>query len=271
MDELSDELAAKGLELMRGYTRQIRLIADPLRLAAVDECGDHRVPYLGAILESVDQGASTPLGRAREREGIAASPTVVDVLPDTPAERAGLLPGDVIVSVSGTRVIGPRDLSEWQWRAAEEDFELEILRGNQPIQIPISFVAACTGMPGYSASDAILPAASWQDRVFVPRGLIEFAENQDQIASLIAHAMAHLILEQLQPTLKLELRADALALRIMTAAGRDTSRTARIWERIAFERPWLIANRPRVHLLHGAIAARLESLRNQSPHGQEPR
>jgi putative radical SAM enzyme (TIGR03279 family) len=53
-------------------------------------------------------------------------PRVVAVAPGSPAERAGLLPGDEVVSIDG-RV--PRDVLEWRFMVDEADLELDVRRG----------------------------------------------------------------------------------------------------------------------------------------------
>src|SRR5437588_10970772 len=53
-------------------------------------------------------------------------PRVVAVAPGSPAERAGLTPGDEVGSVAG-RV--PRDVLEWRFLVDEADVELDVRRG----------------------------------------------------------------------------------------------------------------------------------------------
>jgi putative radical SAM enzyme (TIGR03279 family) len=53
-------------------------------------------------------------------------PRVVAVAPGSPAERAGLQPGDEVVAVDG-RV--PRDVLEWRFLVDEADVELDVRRG----------------------------------------------------------------------------------------------------------------------------------------------
>ena len=55
-----------------------------------------------------------------------SSPTVVAVAPASPAARAGLQPGDEILSIDGER---PRDVIRWRLLVDEADLSLEVRRG----------------------------------------------------------------------------------------------------------------------------------------------
>ncbi|MBW3644244.1 MAG: DUF512 domain-containing protein [Actinobacteria bacterium] len=67
-----------------------------------------------------------------------ALPRVVAVAPASPAERAGLRPGDEIVTLAG-RV--PRDVIEWQMLADEADLELEVRRGGLDRSVEVAKAA----------------------------------------------------------------------------------------------------------------------------------
>src|SRR5436305_1036473 len=53
-------------------------------------------------------------------------PRVVTVAPGSPAERAGLVPGDEVVTLNGHQ---PRDVIQWQLLADEAELDVEIRRG----------------------------------------------------------------------------------------------------------------------------------------------
>ncbi|MGH9226069.1 MAG: DUF512 domain-containing protein [Acidimicrobiales bacterium] len=61
-------------------------------------------------------------------------PRVLTVAPDSPADRAGLQPGDEIVSIDGRQ---PRDVIEWQLLVDEPDLDLEVRRGGLDIGVPV--------------------------------------------------------------------------------------------------------------------------------------
>ncbi len=74
-----------------------------LVVRAALEGGEIRRPWLGARLEDVTREIAEALGLER-----VAGALVVEVMPGSPAARAGLRPGDVIVSVDGRETADPR-------------------------------------------------------------------------------------------------------------------------------------------------------------------
>jgi len=62
-------------------------------------------------------------------------PRVVAVAPGSPAERAGLEPGDEVVSLNGLQ---PRDVIQWQLLADDADLDLAVLRGGLDLELSIA-------------------------------------------------------------------------------------------------------------------------------------
>ena len=77
-------------------------------------------------------------------------PRVVAVAPGSPAERAGLQPGDEVVSLAGRR---PRDVIEWRLLTDEADVDVELRRGGLDLDL---VVAKAEGEPlGAEVSSAL--------------------------------------------------------------------------------------------------------------------
>src|SRR5437870_185074 len=65
-------------------------------------------------------------------------PTVVAVAPASPAARAGLQPGDEILTIDGER---PRDVIQWRLLADEADLTLEVRRGGLDFDLGVTKAA----------------------------------------------------------------------------------------------------------------------------------
>ncbi len=77
-------------------------------------------------------------------------PVVVAVAPDSPAENAGVLPGDAVLRLNG-RV--PRDVIEWQLWSDESDVDLLLSRNGIEVEVAI---AKSAGLPlGVEVSSAV--------------------------------------------------------------------------------------------------------------------
>ncbi len=68
-------------------------------------------------------------------------PLVVAVAPGSPAARAGIQPGDEVVSLNGRR---PRDVIEWRLLADEADVEVEVRRGGLDLEVAVTKAAGET-------------------------------------------------------------------------------------------------------------------------------
>src|SRR5437588_3818057 len=62
-------------------------------------------------------------------------PRVVAVAPGSPAQRAGLEPGDEVVSLNGQQ---PRDVIQWQLLADDGDLDIEVRRGGLDLDLTVT-------------------------------------------------------------------------------------------------------------------------------------
>jgi predicted Zn-dependent protease len=100
-----------------------------------------------------------------------------------------------------------------------------------------------------------LQASADAQRVFITAALVDFSANDDELAAILAHEYAHIILGHppdpyaprqavrgaapRQRTADQELAADRLGLRVALRAGYDIRAAPRMLERLTRTRSWL--------------------------------
>jgi S1-C subfamily serine protease len=132
---------------------------------------------------------------------------IVGIIPGSGAERAGLRIDDEIVSIGGRSV---EDASVWIQPASSYDrvdrfnallsasladgaTAIQIRRQSQLLQITLTGQPGCGGILKLVDSSSI---NAWSDgrHVVLNAGIVRMARNDDEIAFVIAHEMAHNIL-----------------------------------------------------------------------------
>jgi S1-C subfamily serine protease len=95
--------------------------------------GSPRIAYLGVVTDVVTPGVVESNDLAVDEGAI-----VLEVAPGTPAEDAGIRPGDVILEVDGLRVEGPRDVREGvQRNEPGDEIEIVLQRGSERIELRV--------------------------------------------------------------------------------------------------------------------------------------
>lgn len=200
--------------------------------------------------------------------GIDRGTGILSVIANSPAARAGLVAGDVIVAVNGAALPSPapaaaerdRDRRRPLTVAAEVAIEeqlrrgparLDILRQAQPLTVTLAAEPGCPALGRL--------ARSGQDNAFadgrytiMTTDFLGFFRSDDELAVALAHELAHNILrhpQQLEaqgvPNGALrhigrnarlvratEIEADRLSVRLLAAAGFDLDAILPFWRRV---------------------------------------
>jgi predicted Zn-dependent protease len=118
----------------------------------------------------------------------------------------------------------------------------------------------------FALAPALVP---WKASTFVggvPLGLVQFLDDDSELAAVLSHQLAHLLFDREGDDLiARELRADRLGLYVAARAGYDVSAAPRAWEKIASEVPYVIFT-PESALQdlffpHAMLALRMDPLR----------
>jgi hypothetical protein len=141
------------------------------------------------------------------REGLDRGPGILSVVADSPAARAGLKAGDVLLAVDREPVDSPVPiagiLDSKARRAAIETSEdkllrqlergtvsLTLLRGGETIERALTPVRGCLLRIRLAVSNQRQAVANG-DYVIVASGLLALARNDDELAFVIGHEMGH--------------------------------------------------------------------------------
>ena len=197
-----------------------------------------------------------PLARAAYGAGDADAPFIAALDPNGAAAQAGLRVGDAITAIDDA-VIGavddrPHGRMAWVHRA------LANLPGGAAITVSVPRLAApvqlapspgCASEFRVEAYDAVKAQADGMV-VYIPGGMVRFAANDEELATVIAHELAHNILAHRQRldaakidrglgqqfgrsarlTRATEVEADRLSVWLLADAGFDPDTAARFWQ-----------------------------------------
>lgn len=185
------------------YQQQRRLnrISYQLGTAAGDLCRGRRVNRVGAFFSDWDERAAEWLDAAVEATGINLHEygiEVVDILENSPAARAGLKVGDHIIRLEGERL--PRGRGAMavfrkkfvQLRTGESaELKLRVRREAEFLTLTIVPEKGCE-FPAVLTSAQDLNAFTDGEVIYLNRGLAQFVESDDELATIITHEMAHI-------------------------------------------------------------------------------
>jgi beta-barrel assembly-enhancing protease len=166
-------------------------------------------------------------------------PVVAAVASGSAAARAGLRAGDELLAVGGqaTPVVAKR--AGYAPVAATEEMiegdavKLQIRRGNVQQSIAFRPDAGCPSRVQIVPGRRINAQADGRF-VQINAAMIDFVANDDELAAVVAHELAHNILkhrEEKTPSRQAEYEPDRLSVALVSRAGFDTGAVIPFWTR----------------------------------------
>lgn len=209
-------------------------------------------PQLGFSLHALAQYGGTFRVAAIKTFGLGEDPTILAIVPGGAAESAGLAVSDALIGVGATRLGKPTGSMKQSYDLVRE---AETALDNGPKTRPLKLTVRRGGAervisidpkPGCASRVVVEPGGklnAYADGTYVKltSGVAEYAANEEELAAIIAHEMAHNILDhqaRLDATgrsraniLATEIEADKLSVRLLAGAGFDPRAAARFWAR----------------------------------------
>lgn len=267
---LSVPVAAQGL-----LDNDIRIhrVGHQLATRNLAMCPDTKGWWSGIVATSIGLWPKAERAAAAQQLGLVSqSPVIMAIIPGSAADKAGLRVGDAIVSINGDALPATHGarasydaLLAFENGLELADAALNIERAGKAVPIQLSLTPGCATRMTLKESGKLNAAA---DGIYVEvtRAIAEFARDDDELAFVIAHEMAHNIKAHPQMLKRegkkksrvkeTEIEADRMAVRMMHAAGYDPNAAVRFWQRFGKRTGWGIFSdgthlrtKPRIALL----------------------
>lgn len=172
-------------------SEQIRLNNVRWRIATKGKavCREDVGPLLGL------QSMTRPKGQMGDilaaRFGITEKPTIVHVVPGSPAELAGIRKGDILKSINGIEITSPQSLEDVNEKWTQgSPFSVSLERNASPVTVTAMPEMGCKYPVGLSPQQIINAFADGK-RVMIARGMMNFAKDDNELALVVSHEIAH--------------------------------------------------------------------------------
>lgn len=263
----ADASAEERVAALLSMDARINAVAYRLMVANLELC-PHARPIAGWVLHAAS------LYEGDQRQAVMAThdlqsdlPGIVSVAPDSPADKAGLRDGDLILAIDGQTLPPGAAQAEASYAgfAAQVDRLQTALDRNQPValtirrqgraqEVMLQPVMACAYTTQVAPSPELRAQADGA-RVRISSAMVDFLYNDDDLATVLGHEHAHNLLQHDLEGRQLprreggvapgtrqhkEVEADQLGLYLAARAGYDVSGAPALverWERDARETP----------------------------------
>ncbi|TMM50162.1 M48 family metallopeptidase [Qipengyuania marisflavi] len=187
-----------------------------------------------------------------ERPAVAAALNMTDLLQiaavakGSPGELAGLEAGDNLAAINGAAIASLYDPAVDIPRADQiealltrlpiaKPAQISVQRGGDAIDLAITPLPRCAARSILAVSDKV-DAYSDQSNLALTTGMVEFAQNDDELALIAGHELAHIMLLDRHDRLQIrrkrkEDEADRLGAELAVCAGYDLAQASKFWLR----------------------------------------
>lgn len=264
-----------ALTHLQQLNRRLADTAWPLSSAALTFCEDNKTSALGILTASEFSYSEAFRKTARELFALDSSLQIIHITAGSPADKAGLKEGDIIVSVNGTRL--PKDkqakatLDKILAKTPGNKIHLQIKRDAGNLNLSVMPEIQCNYPILLSESDAVNAFADGE-KVVITKGMMKFANTSQELSLVISHEIAHNVMSHITAktvnslggtlldivasaamgvstqgmfgklgaqmySQEFESEADYVGLYIMARAGLDITGAEMFWRRMAVEHP----------------------------------
>lgn len=169
-------------------------VAFPILGANAGYCGSSNIPSIGMTAWNIDTVPPAYRNAAQSVYNLGSRLAVQSIASKSPAKRAGILSGDVIVAINGQEIPAGRNALETAARlmksAGARDTSILVERDGKLIEKNVSPVIICA-FPALLDDSSDVNAYADGQKIVVSKGILRFTENDNELALVIAHELGH--------------------------------------------------------------------------------
>lgn len=170
-------------------------ISYPLSVANAEFCRPRTSPTVGASVWSAAGLTGNTRAIAQQMYGLNNNLSIRDIAPNSPASRAGLRPGDKLIALNGQNIPataqGGKVAENIVLRTGLRPIDVVYERGGNVFTTVIQPVEGCNYPVTVDSNSNDINAYADGQKIVIARGIIRFAENDNELAMVIAHELGH--------------------------------------------------------------------------------
>ena len=258
-----NELAfAAILEEHQSYNARLQDVAAPLLKANAELC-PRTTRDIGITVHTLSDYQPNLQPFAEVLMGASDRLSVRTVRDGSPADESGLKTGDVIIGINGAYMPGGLTVQRFFEVATQNAYksksaELEVRRGEERLTLTVKPETICDYPANVFFNDKVNGHTDGE-QVIITSELMKTVPDDVNLALIIAHEMAHAIKGHQRKEKALELKADRMALVLMTRASYDVDRAITYWKDAAHPH----AEFQKTSKTHPSITERYENFRQE--------
>ena len=231
----SERLFSDSFALLISRVDRLMRVGDPIRLHNTQFC-PRLGPVLGMSVLTKREIGEALWPAARKVLPLDQRVRVLSMLPDYPASQAGLAVGDAILKVGNQKIKKSSDIRELRFRredsASWEIVPFVIERKGKRLEIDVAYWPGCSETADLSWSETINAYAGYRQILFTA-GILRFLPDDDALATIMGHELAHIVLTHRFSKSTWEEEADYMGLYFAARAGFDISNAFETEERFS--------------------------------------
>ena len=185
---------------------RVNRVSYPLLEAALPYTGKPARPFLGIYFANKYTFSKIYRDTAEELYGVDQELTVLDIIPESPADKCGLLPGDALIRINGEQLpVGPdapAEIDDFFDRHLIPETAILLTVSRDEGLVDLEVVPA--GIANYHlilSGKQTVNARATGNKIIINRGLLRFAETDNELAIVISHEIAHNVMKHIRAVL----------------------------------------------------------------------